>query len=574
MAKLYQRQNIQLSRGPIIQPEKQASIGAAIAKFGADALDQVAKNNFALGHANLVNSIIVTAYEANPTDLKRFNEMVQSGIEKSTKNLPGEMSRKIRLDAEKKAFALNKQIQNNMVKAANAELQKKTQVAVDDITGNGPMGMSALNDAMMEAFINRDEEGAAATRQLWNLQHKRLSNLAELKNASGSYVIGTATERNMYKQGLFGKVDSFRHAIEQLPKDGLKKFDEEVFQNKDGFVKAYGIDDKTYDDLEKLMKARRKAFDAQDKREIKSQDYFRLSQLSAIGDDELADIEKRDSVTPETIKLIKKAKSEAKSAGASKDAAYRFGDQNEGFLAAIMEMQDVVRSKDDGSPEYADKLLQAAAKADTALTKMYKAGLSEDATQLLRRGLTESVSSQDFAAVLDTSDSSFISELTRGAKHDFDSRIAEQEAQIRAKYPDADTNPIVAQFMVKELSALPRKTTDKLGDKVETGIATVRISYPEISENTKKGMRAYASQVYNAAMIQAAQGDYAGAMQTRADGNRELIFMKYGQWIPRHRFDELESDLKAGRKAYITIGNSQYEYLGISQNDVILKGRF
>lgn len=569
MAKLYQRQNPLLQRGQIIQPEKQASIGAAFAKFGAAALDEVAKNNFALGHANLVNSIITTAYEANPTDLKRFNEMVQSGIEKSTKNLPGEMSRKIRLDAEKKALALNKQIKNNMVKAANAELQKKTQTAVDDITGDGPMGMRALNDAMMDSFINRDEEGAAATRQLWDLQHKRLSNLAELKNASGSYVIGTATERNLYKQGLFGKVDSFRHAIEQLPKDGLKKFDEEVFQNKDGFVKAYGIDDKTYDDLEKLMKARRKAFDAQDKREIKSQDYFRLSQLSAIGEDELADIEKRDSVTPETIDLIRKAKRQAEKAGASKDAAYNFGDQNEGFLAAIMEMQDVVTSKDDGSPEYADRLLQAAAKADTALTKMYNAGLSEDATQLLRRGLTESVSSQDFAAVLDTSDSSFISELTRGAKNDFDSRVAEQEAKIRAKYPDAATNPIVERQMVQELRNLPSRTSDKIN--VGMGL---NMRYPEISENTKKGMRAYASQVYNAAMIQAAQGDYAGAMQTRADGNRELIFMKYGQWIPRHRFDELESDLKAGRKAYITIGNSQYEYLGVSQNDVILKGRF
>ena len=569
MAKLYQKQNIQLSRGPIIQPEKQASIGAGIAKFGAAALDQVAKNNFALGHANLVNSIITTAYEANPTDLKKFNDMVQSGIEKSTKNLPGEMSRKIRADAEKKALALNKQIQNNMVKAANAELQKKTQTAVDDITGNGPMGMRALNDALMDSFINRDEEGAAATRQLWNLQHQRLSNLAELKNANGNYVIGKEAERNMYKQGLFGKTDAFRGAIEKLSKDGLKSFDEEVFQNKEKFMEAYNIDYKTYDDMEKLMKARRKAFDAQDKREIKSQDYFTLSQLSAIGEDELADIEKRDSVSPETIELIKKAKRQAEKAGANTKAAYNFGDQNEGFLAAIMDLQDVVSSKDDGSPEYADRLLQAAAKADSALTKMYNAGLSEDATQLLRRGLTESVSSQDFAAILDTSDSSFISELTRGAKHDFDSKMAEKEAAIRAKYPDADTNPIKQRQRVEELRALPTRT----GDKINVGMG-LDMRYPEISENTKKGMRAYASQVYNAAMIQAAQGDYEGAMQTRADGNRELIYMKYGQWIPRHRFAELESDLKAGRKAYITIGNSQYEYLGVSQNDIIVKGRF
>lgn len=395
MAKLYQRQNVQLQRGQIYQPDKKPSIGAAIANFGAAALDKIAKDNFALGHANLVNSIITTAYESNPTDLKRFNEMVESGILKSTKNLPGDMARKIRSDAETKALALNKQIKSNMIKAANAELQNKTQTAVDDITGNGPMGMRSLNDSMMESFINRDEEGAAATRQLWNLQHQRLSNLAEVKNASGDFVIGKETERNMYKQGLFGKTDSFRSAIEKLSKDGLKSFDEEVFQNKEKFMEAYNIDMGTYDDLEKIMKARRKAFDAQDKREIKSQDYFTLSRLSAISDAELADVETRDSVTPETIEMIKKAKKAAQKAGASESAAYNFGDQNEGFLAAIMEMQDVVTSKDDGSPEYADKLLQSAAKVDNTLTKMFNAGLSEDATQLLRRGLTESISSQD-----------------------------------------------------------------------------------------------------------------------------------------------------------------------------------
>lgn len=569
MAKLYQRQNPLLQRGQIIQPEKKPSIGAAIARFGADALDKVAKDNFALGHANLVNSIITTAYEANPTDLKGFNEMVQSGIEKSTKNLPGDMSRKIRLDAETKAWALNKQIQNNMIKKANAEQEQKVRSAIDDITGDGPMGMQSLNAALMDSFINKDEDGAAATRKLWDLQHKRLQNLAEVKNANGSYVIGKEAERNMYKQGMMGKTDAFRAAIEQLPKDGLKNFDADVFQNKEKFMEAYGIDNKTYGEMEKLIKDRRKAFDASDKREIKSQDYYRLSQLSAIGDDELADIETRDSVTPETIDLIKKAKKAAKSAGASESASFNFGDQNEGFLAAIMEMQDVVTSKDDGSPEYADRLLQAGAKADRAISSMNKAGLSDDATQLLRRGLTESISSQDFAAVLDTSDSSFISELTRGAKNDFDSRVAEQEAKIRAKYPDAATNPMVERQMVQELRNLPART----GDKINVGMG-LNMRYPEISENTKKALRSYASQIYNAAMIQAAQGDYEGAMQIRADGNRELIYMKYGQWISRHQFAELEKKLQNKEKAFITIGNSQYEYLGVSQNDVILKGRF
>lgn len=568
MAKLYQKQNPQIQRKEIIQPQKQASIVEAVANFGAAALDKIAKDNFALGHANLVNSIITTAYESNPTDIKKFNEMVQTGINKSTKNLPGDFARKIRLDAETKARALNKQIQNNIVKAANAELKKKTMVGVDDITGNGPMSLKSLNSALMEAFINRDEEGAAATRQLWNLQHQRLANLADVQDANGNYVIGKETERNMYKQGLFGKTDAFRGAIEGLSADGLKKFDDEVFQNKQKFMEAYGIDFKTYDDMEKLVKARRKAFDAQDKREIKSQDYFTLSQLSAIGEDELADIESCGMVAPETLDLIKTAKKKASKAGANPAAAYNFGDQNEGFLAAIMDLQEVVNSKDDGSPEYSDRLLQAGARADEAITKMYNAGLSEDATQMLRRGLTESIASQDFAAVLDTSDSSFISELTRGAKHDFDSKVAEKEEAIRKKY-GPNPNPVQERQMVEELRALP--TYSQEGSPFAAARTPRTIA---ISSNTKKAMNAYASQVFNAAMIEAAKGNYEAAMQIRADGNRELIYMKYGQWIPRHRFEELESDIRNGRKAYIALGNSQYEYLGISQNDIVVKGRF
>lgn len=567
MAKLYQKQNIPLQRGTIVQPEKRQDIGVKILTVGAAALDKISKDNFAMGHAGLVDNIINTAYDQNKTNPDGFNEMVKSGLEKSTKNLPGDMRREILLRADTKRRAGLADIKNNIIDAENARYTDNILSQVNAIN-DGPMGLKSLNDGMMRAFINRDEESGAAYRALWQQQHAKLSALAEARDAKGNYVIGKETERNMYKQGLFGKTDAFRGAIEGLSKEGLKSFDEDIFQNKQHFMEAYGIDFKTYDDMEKLVKARRKAFDAQDKREIKSQDYFTLSQLSAIGEDELADIESRGMVAPETLDLIKTAKKKASKAGANPAAAYNFGDQNEGFLAAIMDLQEVVNSKDDGSPEYSDRLLQAGARADEAITKMYNAGLSEDATQMLRRGLTESIASQDFAAVLDTSDSSFISELTRGAKHDFDSKVAEKEEAIRKKY-GPNPNPVQERQMVEELRALP--TYSQEGSPFAAARTPRTIA---ISSNTKKAMNAYASQVFNAAMIEAAKGNYAAAMQIRADGNRELIYMKYGQWIPRHRFEELESDIRNGHKAYITLGNSQYEYLGISQNDIVVKGRF
>lgn len=568
MAKLYQKQGVQLPRKEIIQPEKQPSIAAAVANFGAQALDKIAKDNFVLGHANLVNDIITKAYEANPTDIKGFNEMVQAGIAKSTRNLPGDFARKIQLDTETKARALNAQIKNNFTKAQNAKFKSQIMVGVNDITDDGPMGLKSLNAALMDALINKNEGDTAATRALWDLQRQKLSNYADAKDTTGGYVIGKESERNMYKQGLYGKKDAFRGAIEGLSKDALIAFDEDVFQNKQKFMEAYGVDYATYDEMERWVKARRKAFDSQDKREIKSQDYFTLSQISAITDDQIADIESRGTVDQKTIDLIRDAKKAADKAGAKESAAFNFGDQNEGFLAAIMDMQEVVNSKDDGSPEYNEKLLQSAARADMVITKMFNAGLSEDATQMLRRGLTESVSSQDFAAVLDTSDTSFISELTRGAKHDFDSKMAEKEAAIRKKY-GPNPNPIQERQMIEELRAIPSWQSE--GSPVMSNRTPRTI---EISDNTKKALRAYAAQIYNTAMIQAAQGDYEGAMKTRADGNRELIYMKYGQWIPRHRFAAMERDLQEGRRAFITLGGSQYEYMGISQNDIVMKGRF
>lgn len=549
MAKLYQKQNPQIQHKEIIQPQKQTSIVEAVANFGAAALDKIAKDNFALGHANLVNSIITTAYESNPTDIKKFNEMVQTGVNKSTKNLPGDFARKIRLDAETKARVLNKQIQNNIVKAANAELKKKTMVGVDDITGNGPMSLKSLNSALMEAFINRDEEGAAATRQLWDLQHQRLANLADVQDANGNYVIGKETERNMYKQGLFGKTDAFRGAIEGLSADGLKKFDDEVFQNKQKFMEAYGIDFKTYDDMEKLIKARRKAFDAQDKREIKSQDYFILSQLSAIGEDELADIESRGDVPQETIDAIKKLKKFAKKQGASASASYRFGDQDESFLAGIMELQQVI-STDDGSPDYQDRLLQSGASAGMAIEKMHQAGMSDEQTEILRKSLSNAIAQQDFADALDCSDDSLLSEIIRGAKNDYDMR---QENQKKFVQKTTGSTRIISA---------PYTGRDFKGNTVK------------ISDKTKKALNHMAAEFEAARLAYMHAGKFEAAAELRQQANRELIFTKYGDWISRQEFERLENELKAGRKAYTMIGNSTFEYQGLSQKGAILKGRF
>lgn len=562
MAKLYQRQNIQLSRGPIIQPEKQPSIGAAVAKFGADTLDKIAKDNFALGHANLTNDIVNTAYTANPMNLKRFNEMVQSGIEKSTKNLPGDMARQIRLSAEKKANAFTAKIESNIRKAATAELEQNAQTLSDNIT-NGPNGLQDSNVGMMDCLINRDTEGLKKFRENWNYQHQQLSSLADLKNPiDGSYVIGKEATRNMYKQGLFGKMDAFRAAIEKLSKDGLKKFDEEVFQDKKFFTEAYGIDDKSYDDMEKLIKARRKAFDDQDKRVIKDQAYFEMSKLSQIDPAVLDDIEKSGVAKPETLKEIRKAIKEAQKTGNPNAANYL--DQNESFLAGLAELQDAI-STDDGSPEYNDRLLQTAAKISQNISKMHRNGLGDEQTQILNQALSGIVSDQNFAGALDFSDSFLLSEIVRGAQNDYYNDIDRQKDVIKKKYPLAEKDGFQKSLMESELKSLPERTMFK----------HAIIDRPvRFTSNTQKALKEMAAR-YSAQIIALEQiGQHDQAMELKQAANKELIYLKYSDWIPRHEFDRMEHELTNGRKAYTTIGNSVFEYKGLSNNGVILEGEF
>jgi hypothetical protein len=567
MAKIYQKQNPNLSRGPILQPMKPSTYSAQIraaTNIGTTALDRVAVENWTLGYSNMVNDIVTQAYEAHPTDLAKFNDMVESGVLKATEKLPGSLSRKLRAGVETKALALQGKIKNNQIDVMNAEQKKKVMVSLDDITGNGPMGMQSLNELMMDAFINKDEETAAAARKAWDVQHERLKNIAEIKDGRGNYVIGKEAERNMYKQGLFGKEDAFRAAIERLPADGLKSFDEDVFQNKEHFMKAYNVDYKTYDNMEKLIKARRKAFDDSDKRIIKSQDYFNLSQVASVPEDVLSDIETRGTVPQDTLDLIKKAKKQAEKIGANESAAYNFGDQNQGFLAGIMELQNAI-STDDGSPQYADNLLKSAANASIQISKMHQMGLGDEQAEILQKALSGIVSNQDFAQALDMNDSSLLSEIARGAKNDFDKDINRQEEVIRKKYPLAEKDAFQKSLMESELSRLPQRTQFKhaLTDRPV-----------QFTENTNKALKQLAARYTSAIIALENSGQHEEAMNMRNQANKELIYLKYADWIPRQEFDRLEKELKNGKDAYTMIGNSVYQYKGLSQNGIILKGEF
>lgn len=572
MTKIYQKQNPQLSRGPILQPLPPSSYSAQIragTKMTTDSLDRVAVENWTLGYSNMVNDIVTQAYEAHPTDLAKFNDMVESGVLKATEKLPGSLSRKLRAGVETKALALQGKIKNNQIDAMNAEQKKKVMVSIDDITGDGPMSMQSLNVLMMDGLINRDEQTVKDAKKAWDAQHERLANIAEIKDGRGNYVIGKEAERNMYKQGLFGKTEAFRAGIERLPQDGLKKFDEEIFQDKEYFMKIYGIDYKTYDDFEKLIKARRKAFDDSDKRAIKDQDHFMASDFLNNDLAVLEDIKNRGTLKDETVNVLEKAYKEARKKGNPDAGFLRKIDKNQGFLAGLAELQNAI-SVDDGSEEYADNLLQKAANASREISIMRQDGIiNEEQAEILQQGLSGVVRDQNFADALDMNDSSLLSEITKGAYNDFnvdnERRKKYYQDLIAKQKPNQEITPEMEQRLERATKFMTGVSRGNIGSKPET---------IKFSDLTKRALNETAAR-YSARIIALEKvGQHEEAMKLKSAANKELIYLKYSDWIPRQEFDRLEKELKNGKDAYTKIGNSVFQYKGLSQNGVILEGEF
>lgn len=564
MAKLYQKQNIGLSRGSILQPLQPTSYGSVVrgaTKIATTALDKVVVENWTLGHANLVNDILTQAYEQNPNNLARFNEMVESGVLKATEKLPESLARKLRAGAESKASAFQTKIKNNQMDAFDAEQKQKIGIMQETLTGDTPLGVAGLQKMIYDGLINKDENQVIQAKKNLDAARKQLSNLAEVKNSRGNYVIGTPTERNALKQGEFGMMDAFRTNIESLPKDGLVDFYNNVFQDKKKYMENTGVSFESYDKQDKIITDRIKAFDMKDKIEMRDQDFFEASRISKVDPAVWEDIKSHGTLKQETIDTIDKAIKEAGKKG-DPDKVF-FTDQNQGFLAGLAELQNAI-STDTGAPDYNDKLLQAAAKVDMNIAQMHRNGLGDEQTEILRRALSGVVSDQNFADALNMNDDSFFSEIVRGANNDYRKSVESAAESIRAKYAN-NPNPMAQRQMEQELKDLE---LNKWANPY------LRNRRTEFTGQTKTALNELAGR-YSAQIVALEQaGQHEQAMQLKHDANKELIFLKYSDWIPRQEFARLENALANGKKAYTQIGGSMFEYKGLTQNGIAVEGVF
>ena len=121
--KLYQERNPQIQGVGVIQPQR-STIGTQIASglsTYANKIQKAAEDNFALGKAQVINDITTQAYEIAPDDVAKFNELVESGLQKSFKGLDEATQTKIRASINTKLDSIKHKIVQNKLNRLDKE---------------------------------------------------------------------------------------------------------------------------------------------------------------------------------------------------------------------------------------------------------------------------------------------------------------------------------------------------------------------------------------------------------------------------------------------------------------------
>lgn len=516
--KLYSRQGGNIQGKEILRPIGPDMTKAKILGDVSATFKTMADQNYELGKAQLINSVIDNAYQTAPADLAKFDELIKSNLEKSTESIPNKWREEILLGIKPKVDAMRaKVIDNALEKADNERINNALEYSNQSLAD-----YTDATNAQFQALENGDKEALRIAMEYEAKTRKNLQTLAGLTDRKGNYIIGNKSMRDAMASGNYGKVDVAKQRINNMSLEQLTNFDNTTFQDRAGFKKAYGITDKEYDDIEKYIASRRKALGDEEKRIIKAQTEFnlaRMAQAETYNEQELDDLD-----IPNDIKKAYK-KAHKKYEGAVNPAL-----ANDGFLASMAQLEGIINDTDITDPDHNMKLLASAADVLANINAFAgMTGLDTDKTNQLQRSLYESIVSQEFADAM---------------------------------------KPLYADNRVY---ALMQQTLSNLGNKgAKSNIENDPFLNQTDAEITK-AMKNTAVKIIQQATALAATGNYDAAQEVINNGNKQLIHINYSKILSPWEFANLERKLKNNEPALFTRNGKTWEFLGYDNKDALFK---
>lgn len=519
-------------------------------KTAGSLANAVAEQNYAMGIKLASEDLINTAYKNNPESVEGFNAEIEKGLAKLEQKgiLPGVMNKlrdNIALNSTTKITSIESNIKKRQDQVA--------KIQATQIKDNWNSNMGDMYDVMYRAQIERDDATIKQIGQAITLHKQKGKGLANAITNTG-YVYDK-TDREALATGAYDSGEQFKNAIDSLGKEGLEKFDKEIFTNVDKYRAETGITRKEYDAQRKYIDERKKQLEAMKEAGLKNN-----AELAAINALESADFTEADKMAKyldndDFLDAAHKAiETPVSVAGAQKAA---------GFLDVIKRLEPILTDTED-TPEGFNRRMGAATEILRAYTDFARTNnVDPDDRQVFLASLAKSLKDPQFSQALNPLFSQ--SALTDAMQVQF-APVMKTDAEIVQNITDKyGNNPAVAGPKIKQALEqrnaarkymLANDTTDKI--KMQ-------------DERNRRNAESIAQQAKQQMLIAALAGNYDLVNEIYNAANKEVIKTMADGIIPRYEWDRLEKELEHGKPAMLEYNGRVYQFQGFTSKGAIFK---
>lgn len=546
--RIYNRNPAPMHEGTFVKT-KYDTLGTLLKTAGSLA-NAVAEQNYAMGIKLASEDLINTAYKNNPESVEGFNAEIEKGLAKLEQKgiLPGVMNKlrdNVALNSATKITSIESNIKKRQDQVA------KIQAA--QIKDNWNSNMGDMYDVMYRAQIERDDATIKQIGQAITLHKQKGKGLANAITNTG-YVYDK-TDREALATGAYDSGEQFKNAIDSLGKEGLEKFDKEIFTNVDKYRAETGITRKEYDSQRKYIDERKKQLEAMKEAGLKNN-----AEIAAIDALETADFTEADKMAKyldndDFLDAAHKAiETPVSVAGAQKAA---------GFLDVIKRLEPILTDTED-TPEGFNRRMGAATEILRAYTDFARTNnVDPDERQVFLASLAKSLKDPQFSQALNPIFSE--SALSDAMQVQF-APVMKTDAEIVQNITDKyGNNPAVAGPKIKQALEqrnaarkymLANDTTDKI--KMQ-------------DERNRRNAESIAQQAKQQMLIAALAGNYDLVNEIYNAANKEIIKTMADGIIPRYEWDRLEKELEQGKPAMLEYNGRVYQFQGFTAKSAIFK---
>lgn len=512
---LYRRQRTSVRKQAQIEPiDKGIDVSPLLDVFSKE-MQRVAQNNFRLGSAIALNTALNQAYEAYPDDATKFNELATSIIDKTTADMPNEV-RDQAMDAfaVKRLGYLNK-IATNKTMQQDQEQKSNVQQSLD-------LSMQSYNENLQNMYMStalRDDNAVSLSRLGADNNLLAQKEIAESRTISGEMIVDKKTY-NSIENGQYGHVDAFKYAVRNLGYDEAEAYNAEVFADRAAFMKKTGINDTTYDEMDRFIRGQLRQNKKDKDAKIKSQAEFTAIRAMNERDPELWQQIMDSPDTPDSMKKSLKQINKIYERPASTKAV------EDAYLLekAIFSATESLSAGSD--PDGLDKE-KAMAKWVDLYGRMAQSSRIEEGEQ---------------EEIMDL-----------GIKSLVDSEFGEE---IRSIALEED---MLGQYLRKNLAS---EAVEKIGIAPVEGLAEsqekLKSARNVLEVNARRKAHAWTQDIIAAGM----RGDIRSMQDLKRTANRDIMLAANADKIDNAELTRLEKARENNEPAIFTYANKNFEFLG------------